>query len=338
MSRTYESHAPIPYIHMHTLHLIRRFVPTDIIDVSLFLCLSVCLCFSLRCIHLCDVHIHTYRDDPNPAPATFKAMPSYFISETLKYLYLLFDDSPASQAMSSGEFVFNTEGHPLRQLTSVTRDDATHPCKGGQVAANAKSASDDVDNEHNEHNEIDMDAISSVTDKDQFDEVHEEEEAATIDAREMDDESHLTDSHDEPVEHKPSVDDANVSPPPAATEDIEIEEPTNAATSDADDTRFDDDIHKEGDEHTNLHVDEAIDDAHLTDVNTDASGLLIEEPLADTVETDKDTDAESNTNAVDNDFDDTYYNDGDDLDDDDFDGADFDDLDVDGTSSPANDL
>ena len=37
-------------------------------------------------------------------------MDSYFLSETLKYLYLLF--SPGHWA-TNGSFVFTTEGHPL---------------------------------------------------------------------------------------------------------------------------------------------------------------------------------------------------------------------------------
>jgi mannosyl-oligosaccharide alpha-1,2-mannosidase len=43
-------------------------------------------------------------------------MQSFFLAETLKYLYLLF--SPPS-VISLDEWVFNTEAHPLR---IVTRD------------------------------------------------------------------------------------------------------------------------------------------------------------------------------------------------------------------------
>lgn len=36
---------------------------------------------------------------------------SFFLAETLKYLYLLFEDSV--EFLSFDKFVFNTEGHPL---------------------------------------------------------------------------------------------------------------------------------------------------------------------------------------------------------------------------------
>src|SRR5207302_5170612 len=38
-------------------------------------------------------------------------MPSYFLAETLKYLYLLFADHPS---IDLNRFVFNTEAHPFR--------------------------------------------------------------------------------------------------------------------------------------------------------------------------------------------------------------------------------
>ena len=38
-------------------------------------------------------------------------MPSYFLAETLKYLYLLFSDEPVDLEKT----VFNTEAHPLRR-------------------------------------------------------------------------------------------------------------------------------------------------------------------------------------------------------------------------------
>ena len=37
-------------------------------------------------------------------------MDSFFLSETLKYLYLLFDDD---NFLNRGEYIFNTEGHPI---------------------------------------------------------------------------------------------------------------------------------------------------------------------------------------------------------------------------------
>jgi mannosidase alpha-like ER degradation enhancer 2 len=39
-------------------------------------------------------------------------MPSYFLAETLKYLYLIF---APDQALDFDQVVFNTEGHPLRR-------------------------------------------------------------------------------------------------------------------------------------------------------------------------------------------------------------------------------
>jgi hypothetical protein len=41
-------------------------------------------------------------------------MPSYFLAETLKYLYLLFEP----KALDFDEVVFNTEAHPLRRAVA----------------------------------------------------------------------------------------------------------------------------------------------------------------------------------------------------------------------------
>lgn len=38
-------------------------------------------------------------------------MESFFLAETLKYLYLLFDDE--KELIPLDKWVFNTEGHPL---------------------------------------------------------------------------------------------------------------------------------------------------------------------------------------------------------------------------------
>ena len=55
------------------------------------------------------------------APAKAEsALQSFFLAETLKYLYLLF--SPSS-VISLDEWVFNTEAHPLK---IVTRHDGEH--------------------------------------------------------------------------------------------------------------------------------------------------------------------------------------------------------------------
>lgn len=46
------------------------------------------------------------------------SMESFWISETLKYLWLLFSDD---EALSLSDYVLNTEAHPLR--VSTTRID-----------------------------------------------------------------------------------------------------------------------------------------------------------------------------------------------------------------------
>ncbi|KAH7337659.1 glycoside hydrolase [Rhizoctonia solani] len=48
-------------------------------------------------------------DNKNAASAT-NSQPSYFLAETLKYLYLLFSDD---SALPLDQFIFNTEAHPL---------------------------------------------------------------------------------------------------------------------------------------------------------------------------------------------------------------------------------
>jgi mannosyl-oligosaccharide alpha-1,2-mannosidase len=60
-------------------------------------------------------------DNVNVVPPTMHRdkMESFFLGETLKYLYLLFEDSAggdagsAPHALSLDEIVFNTEAHPL---------------------------------------------------------------------------------------------------------------------------------------------------------------------------------------------------------------------------------
>lgn len=44
-------------------------------------------------------------------------MESFFLGETLKYLYLLFSDDP--NLISLDRYVFNTEAHPLPIWTSA---------------------------------------------------------------------------------------------------------------------------------------------------------------------------------------------------------------------------
>jgi mannosyl-oligosaccharide alpha-1,2-mannosidase len=48
----------------------------------------------------------------NTVPASASdMMESFFLAETLKYLYLLFEDEPT--VIPLNKYVFNTEGHPL---------------------------------------------------------------------------------------------------------------------------------------------------------------------------------------------------------------------------------
>lgn len=53
--------------------------------------------------------INNVRDPVNPGPRD--KMESFFLGETLKYLYLLFSDD--MELLSLDKYVFNTEAHPL---------------------------------------------------------------------------------------------------------------------------------------------------------------------------------------------------------------------------------
>lgn len=56
---------------------------------------------------------HSAIDDVMKAdPDKADEQESFWLAETLKYFYLLFDDS---QAYSLDEWVFNTEAHPFRR-------------------------------------------------------------------------------------------------------------------------------------------------------------------------------------------------------------------------------
>ena len=52
-----------------------------------------------------------------------KPVYSWFLAETLKYLYLLFDDSTDSFKLD--EWVFNTEGHPLPVFSWTAKERKT---------------------------------------------------------------------------------------------------------------------------------------------------------------------------------------------------------------------
>lgn len=47
------------------------------------------------------------------SPGWRDKMESFFTAETLKYLYLLFEDSDSVPALPLDQWVFNTEAHPL---------------------------------------------------------------------------------------------------------------------------------------------------------------------------------------------------------------------------------
>lgn len=53
--------------------------------------------------------ISNVQDPRHPQPRD--KMESFFLGETLKYLYLLFSDDP--DLLSLDTYVFNTEAHPL---------------------------------------------------------------------------------------------------------------------------------------------------------------------------------------------------------------------------------
>ena len=54
-------------------------------------------------------------------------MQSFFLAETLKYLYLLF--SP-SDVISLDEWVFNTEAHPIRVVSRDPKEESGNQQKG----------------------------------------------------------------------------------------------------------------------------------------------------------------------------------------------------------------
>ena len=75
------------------------------------------LCLQRRCHGLGSLQvasggyssISNVQDPHNPQPRD--KMESFFLGETLKYLYLLFSDDP--DLLSLDAYVFNTEAHPL---------------------------------------------------------------------------------------------------------------------------------------------------------------------------------------------------------------------------------
>ena len=83
-----------------------------------------CLVVVLRCANELQLSAHVAARAPPLAqdvtqvpPPHDDTMQSFFLAETLKYLFLLF--SP-SDVLDLGEFVFNTEAHPLRARWRAT--------------------------------------------------------------------------------------------------------------------------------------------------------------------------------------------------------------------------
>ncbi|XP_069576189.1 mannosidase, alpha, class 1B, member 1b [Brachyistius frenatus] len=73
--------------------------------------------------------INNVRDPEYPSPRD--KMESFFLGETLKYLYLLFSDEP--DLVSLDQYVFNTEAHPLPIWPSNASQTHTHTHLSGLV-------------------------------------------------------------------------------------------------------------------------------------------------------------------------------------------------------------
>ena len=89
------------------------------------------------------------RDVQKAPPKHDDTQQSYFLAETLKYLYLMFADA---DTLSLDEWVFNTEAHPLRMLKS--------PAKSTEQAE--QSLSTDAPNELNDAT-VEKDQLTSST-------------------------------------------------------------------------------------------------------------------------------------------------------------------------------
>ena len=53
-------------------------------------------------------------------------MPSFFLNETLKYLYLSFDPSNILHIDKEREWVFTTEAHPMHHVLPLDSQEANH--------------------------------------------------------------------------------------------------------------------------------------------------------------------------------------------------------------------
>ena len=102
------------------------------------------------------------RDVRKAPPKHDDTQQSYFLAETLKYLYLMFSDP---DTMSLDEWVFNTEAHPLRIVKPPT-----HIRAAARAAPNitvGKSHDDLIDHAiHSEHDTapVDMHKAPDVLD------------------------------------------------------------------------------------------------------------------------------------------------------------------------------
>ena len=63
-----------------------------------------------------DVGYGGIRDVRNTNLRPDNRMESFFLAETIKYLYLLFDPESQSKVDVLNKHVFNTESHPMRRI------------------------------------------------------------------------------------------------------------------------------------------------------------------------------------------------------------------------------
>merc|ERR1740124_486731 len=56
-------------------------------------------------------------------PKKVNEMPSFFLSETLKYLYLIFDEDNILHQDNDREWVFTTEAHPIHHAPLHSSND-----------------------------------------------------------------------------------------------------------------------------------------------------------------------------------------------------------------------
>ena len=62
----------------------------------------------------------TLKDVSNPNQQPNDKMESFFLAETMKYLYLLFD--PDTEVDLLNRHVFNTEAHPIRVFVKIKEE------------------------------------------------------------------------------------------------------------------------------------------------------------------------------------------------------------------------